>query len=184
MRHLAFALALALPLSACGGDDDAPADDALPSVSDGIEALPATTPEAPTVSGATIVDLVAEAPELTTLSRLLRESGVAESLAAEGPFTLFAPSDDAFQGADLDALAADPAALRAVLESHALAFRTFAADLDFEQTVEALSGAQVSIAPGDPPTLTSGGVRARLVRTDLDAANGIVHIIDAVLPAP
>ncbi|MEL6617142.1 MAG: fasciclin domain-containing protein, partial [Bacteroidota bacterium] len=182
MRHLSLAFATALLLSACGGDSSDTSDDAdaLPSVSEGIEALPPATPEAPAVSGATVVDVVAEAPELTTLARLLRESGVADALAAEGPFTLFAPSDTAFEGADLDALAADPEALQAVLQSHALAFRTFAADLDFEQTVEALSGAQLAIAPGDPPSVSSGGVLARLVRTDLDSANGIVHVIDAV----
>ena len=111
--------------------------------------------------------------------RLLRESGLAETLAAEGPYTLFAPSDDAF--ADVD-LGDDPGALRDVLLAHVLPFRTLAADMDFEQTVESMGGTEIAIVPGSPPAVASGGTRAALVRTDLDAANGVVHVIDAVLP--
>ena len=183
-RFSILLLALALPLAACGSDEP-DASGSIADAAESVEALPASggPGERPTVSGATVVDVVAEAPELTTLRRLLRESGMAETLVAEGPYTLFAPSDDAFAAAGLGSLTEDPEALRAVLSAHVLPFRMMSADLDFEQTVENVGGTQLSILPGSPPAVASGGVRASVVRADLDAANGVVHVIDAVLPA-
>ena len=184
MRRPALLLIALLPLAACGENDTA-SGDATGSIAEAageIEAMPpASAPEAATVGGATVVDVIGEAQDLTTLRRLLRESGLAETLASEGPYTLFAPSDAAL--ADLDTSTMSPEAIRALLLGHALSFRTLSADMDFEQTVETIGGTQLSITPGTPPSIASGGARASIVRPDLDAANGVVHVIDGVLPA-
>ena len=159
-----LALALLLPLAACGSDDapdDADAPGSIAEAAESIEALPASgAPEAQSVSGATVVSRVSEASDLNTLDRLLRESGVAETLAGEGPFTLFAPSDAAFQGMDIEALLADPGALRAVLTGHALPFRTLSDGMDFEQTVETMGGTNLDIVPGTPPSVAQRPARA------------------------
>ena len=176
MARFALILALAVAFSACGSEEP----EAPPSISDAAEALqplPSTPPAR--VSGATIVDLVAEAPDLTTLRRLLRESGVAEDLSAEGPFTLFAPSDDAFREAG--ELPTGPDAIRQLLLGHVFSFRATSADMDFEQTVASLGGSDITVRPGSPPSVSSGGTSASVSRSDLDAGNGVVHVIGGVL---
>ena len=191
MRPLA--LAAALLLSACGGDasgdtEGTPADEpgAAPSLSEAAGAMEAAPPAAPQASGgaatagATVVDVIGRTPALSTVARLVQTAGLAETLGAEGPYTLFAPSDDALAGADLPAT---PEAARALLLAHALPFRTLAADMDFEQTVETMGGTSVDVIPGAPPAVASGGTRARITAADLDAANGVVHVISAPLPS-
>jgi uncharacterized surface protein with fasciclin (FAS1) repeats len=128
-----------------------------------------------------VVEVIGRTPTLSTVASLIETAGLAETLTGEGPYTLFAPSDEALAGADLPS---SPEAARALLLAHALPFRTLAADLDFEQTVETIGGTSLDVVPGSPPAVASGGVRARVTTPDLDAGNGVVHIIDAVLPAP
>ncbi|MEM1056426.1 MAG: fasciclin domain-containing protein [Bacteroidota bacterium] len=187
MSRLLLVAALAVALSACGSEENADPPASIADTAEAIEAMPpagtdsaVSGPSAPpALSGATIVDRVAEAGDLTTLSRLLRESDVADDLAAEGPFTLFAPSNEAFAAAG--DLPADAEAVRSLLLGHALSFRMTAVDMDIEQSVQSVGGSSISVVPGSPPAVSSGGSRAMLVRTDLDAANGVVHIIDSVL---
>lgn len=185
MSRLLLFTALAVTLAACSSDDAA--DDvsnepaSIADAADAIEPMPPASgaPSAPSVSGATLVDRVAEAADLTTLRRLLRESGLADSLAAEGPFTLFAPTDEAFAAAgDLPTY---PAAVRQLLLGHVLPFRIQTDGMDFEQSVGTLGGSQIAIAPGAPPAVSSGGARAQIARADLDASNGVVHVITTVL---
>ncbi|OZC03193.1 fasciclin domain-containing protein [Rubricoccus marinus] len=184
MTRSALLLALLLPLAACGSDDTPEADGSIADAANAIEALPASDgTNASPAGGATVVDMVADARDLTTLRRLLRETGLVDELAAEGPYTLFAPSDDAFAAIDLDAASSDMEALKATLRSHVLPIRMLSGDLDFEQSIEAASGAVLDVVPGSPPAVASGGVRATVLRADLDATNGVVHVVDAVLSA-
>ncbi|HIG75690.1 MAG TPA: fasciclin domain-containing protein [Bacteroidetes bacterium] len=186
MTRLLLTGLLALTMTACGSEEpEEPAS--ISETAASIEPMPAAGADGgtladaprPSTSGATVVDRVAETGDLTTLRRLLRESGVVEDLAAEGPFTLFAPSDAAFAAAG--DLPSDPEAVRALLLAHALPFRVPSADLDIEQSVGSVGGPELNLAPGSPPTVSRGGTRATIVRADLDATNGVLHVIDSVL---
>ncbi len=179
MTRLLLLLAL-LPLAACGADDTPAPDGSIAEAANTIEALPASgAPEAS--GGATVVSQVAGASDLKTLAALLRETGLDTELSAEGPFTLFAPSDAAFEAIDLAAARADMDGLRSLLRAHVLPFRVLSPDMDFEQSVETSNGTMLDVLPGTPPAVASGGARAAVVRADLDAANGVVHIVDTVL---
>ena len=109
-------------------------------------------------------------------------AGLVDDLSAEGPFTVFAPSDDAFAlipEAVLEALLADPeGALANILLYHAASGAAFADDLTDGQMVETLQGQDVTV------TLMDGNVMindALVILADLEAENGVVHVIDAVL---
>jgi uncharacterized surface protein with fasciclin (FAS1) repeats len=140
----------------------------------------ATTP-APT----TIADTAARTPQLSTLSRLLGEAGLADTLRGAGPFTVFAPTDEAFKAlpaATLQQLAADKERLRAVLTYHVVPGRTLAADIK-TGNVKTVNGAEVQLSrAGTFATFDEAVVTA----ADVPVTNGVVHIIDKVIlpPAP
>ncbi len=97
---------------------------------------------------------------------------------------MFAPSNAAFEALGADALAAlraDPEALRARLAGHALSYRIFSGDVLDEQTVVSVGGQEMTLVPGDPLTVRAGGATARVATPDLDADNGVIQVIDAVL---
>jgi uncharacterized surface protein with fasciclin (FAS1) repeats len=138
----------------------------------------ASTP-APT----TIADTAARTPQLSTLSRLINEAGLADTLRGAGPFTVFAPSDEAFKAVTADTLAklaADKDMLRAVLTFHVVAGKVPAADLQ-NGNVKTVQGANVALAKaGSFVTVEDAVVQT----ADVMASNGVVHIIDRVLMPP
>lgn len=174
--RLALALAV-LTLAACGDPEPAAAPpDAPPS-------------DAPTLADdgrQSVADVVATSPRLRTLSRLLDASGLRATLAdTSTAYTLFAPSDDAFaalgDGA-VAALEADSAAARDLLLGHVLGTRMFTLDVFPDLSIETLGGAEIAFAEADGGlAVRSGGTTARVTDADLDADNGVVHIVDAVL---
>jgi uncharacterized surface protein with fasciclin (FAS1) repeats len=132
-------------------------------------------------SAQTVADLAVATPELSTLVTALGQAGLVEVLQGEGPFTVFAPTNGAFAAlpaAQLNALLADPAALVEVLTYHVVPGNLTAAALGFGRTVRTVQGGSLAIASGDAG-LTIGG--AVVLRADIPASNGIVHIIDRVL---
>ena len=138
----------------------------------------ATTP-APT----TIADTAARTPQLSTLNRLIVEAGLADTLRGSGPFTVFAPTDEAFKAvpaATLDALAKDKERLKAVLSYHVIAGQLMAADVK-NGAAKTVQGANVALSK-------SGGfvtIEDAVVTTpDVTASNGVVHLIDRVLMPP
>ena len=137
------------------------------------------------VADDSVLGVASAATDLTTFVALARTAGLDSVLADTArSLTVFAPSNAAFDalGADdLAALRADPAALRARLLGHVLAYRLFSGDADVEQTVDALGGTALTLVPGDALTVRSGATNARIATPDLDADNGVVHVIDAVL---
>ena len=175
-------LLVCLLLVACGTDEPEPAPGPAAQAAETVGALP---PAAPATGGVTVVDRAGERADLATFASALRASGLADSLAAEGPFTVFAPSDDAFDALPdgaLDALLADDEALRTALLAHVLPFRMPSVDLDLEQTVETLGGTDLTIVPTSTgATLRAGGASATVTAPDLDAPNGVLHVIDTVL---
>jgi transforming growth factor-beta-induced protein len=148
------------------------------SVATTAAAAPDRSAEAPSKN---IVETAVAAGQFKTLASLLDRAGLVNTLATGGPFTVFAPTDAAFAKlpkATLDALAADPAKLRAVLLYHVVAGAVPAKDVVKLRTARTLNGANVRIR------VAGGSVRvdaARVATADVMASNGIVHVIDRVL---
>jgi len=131
-----------------------------------------------------IVQTALAGGQFTTLASLLQKAGLVETLSSGGPFTVFAPTDEAFAKvpkATLDALAADPAKLKAVLLYHVVAGRVPAADVVKLTSAQTLNGASVKIKV-DAGTVYVDG--AKVVTPDVAASNGIIHVIDSVLLPP
>ncbi len=132
-----------------------------------------------------IVDTAVAAGQFSTLARALQAAGLVDTLKGPGPFTVFAPTDAAFAKvpeATLNALLADPARLRAVLTYHVAAGRVMAADVLQLQSAGSVQGEPIRIA------VTGGTVRlngsSTVTRTDITAANGVIHVLDTVLMPP
>ena len=102
----------------------------------------------------------------------------------DGPFTVFAPTDDAFAAVDpetLDGLLADPEALSQVLLYHVVEGAVPAADVVTLESATTIQGSDVAIVvEGDAVTLNG----ANVIQTDIETSNGIIHVIDAVLLPP
>jgi uncharacterized surface protein with fasciclin (FAS1) repeats len=126
-----------------------------------------------------IVDTAVAAGSFNTLATALGAAGLVDTLKGKGPFTVFAPTDEAFAKipkADLDALLKDKAKLTAVLTYHVVAGKVMAADVKAGK-VKTVQGSELTIA-------TAGGVKvdnANVVKTDIVADNGVIHVIDSVI---
>lgn len=128
-----------------------------------------------------IVDTAIEAGSFTTLVQAVQAAGLEDTLRSEGPFTVFAPTDDAFAAlpeGTLDSLLADQEALADVLTYHVVAGEYMAEDVVTMDSAETVQGSEVTI------TVTDDGVMvndANVVITDIETSNGVIHVIDAVL---
>ena len=129
----------------------------------------------------TIVGVAATRPQFGTLYMALKTSGLMEKLGEPGPFTLFAPTDEAFGALQegLDELLAHPEDLRAVLMNHIVSGSVSAGDLASTQSLEALSGMSLAIDTRDGTTVAG----CRVGESDLGASNGVIHAIDGVIGA-
>ncbi|MBJ3761698.1 fasciclin domain-containing protein [Maribius pontilimi] len=132
-----------------------------------------------------IVETAQGAEGFSTLVAAIEAAGLAETLSGEGPFTVFAPTDEAFAAlpeGTLDNLLMEENKdqLTAILTYHVLPGKTMAGDITGEMNVETVNGAEVSI-------MTDGGVTyggAAVVDTDIEASNGVIHVIDSVVLPP
>ena len=126
-----------------------------------------------------IVDTAVAAGSFKTLATALTVAGLVDTLKGAGPFTVFAPTDAAFEKipkADLDALLNDKAKLTAVLTYHVVAGKVMAADVK-AGNVKTVQGSEMTIT-------TMGGVMvdaAKVIATDIVADNGVIHVIDSVI---
>ena len=131
-----------------------------------------------------VAETIANTPELSTLSGLVASAGLTETLNGTGPFTVFAPSNEAFKAVPaktLDALAKDPAALKNVLTFHVVAAKAMAADVK-NGKVKSMNGAELDLAKaGEFVTIGEGAI---VTKADMMASNGVVHIIDTVMIPP
>ncbi len=137
-------------------------------------------------SSSTVVEIVVNSAIHNTLETAVIAAGLVETLNGEGPFTLFAPTDAAFEALEegvLDALLADPTGdLTTVLTHHVVGGLAFSTDLSNGQSIPTLQGENVVVNIGASVTITSGsGNVATVTVTDIIASNGVVHVIDAVL---
>jgi len=128
-----------------------------------------------------IVQTAVAAGQFKTLTKLLKEAGLARALQAKGPYTVFAPTDAAFAKvpkATLAALAKDKAKLRAVLLYHVAKGKLMAAKVVKLHSIKTLNGQSLKVRVSHG-TVTVGG--ARLIKTDIGASNGVIHVINKVL---
>lgn len=136
-------------------------------------------------SSGTIIDVAAGNEDFSTLVAALQAAGLAETLSSEGPFTLFAPTNDAFAAlpeGTLEGLLADPAGdLTDILLYHVVSGQMMAADLNEGMIARTASGVPVIIS-GSDGSLTINS--ANIVSTDIEAANGVIHVVDSVLLPP
>lgn len=131
----------------------------------------------------TIADTAAATPSLSTLNRLIADAGLTGTLRGQGPYTVFAPSDDAFKAvpkATLDALAKDKDQLRAVLTYHVVPGKIAAADVK-NGNVKTVEGNNVALSKAGAFVTVE---EAMVVQADVMASNGVVHVIDRVLIPP
>lgn len=128
-----------------------------------------------------IVDTAKDAGSFTTLITALEAAGLVDTLKGEGPFTVFAPTDEAFAAVpedQLNALLADTEQLTAVLTYHVVAGKVMAADVVELDSATTVQGSDVDITVSDDGVQVDG---ANVVTTDIEASNGVIHVIDAVI---
>ena len=131
----------------------------------------------------TVASLVAAGSQFSTLQDLLGDTLLNVTLAGDGPFTLFAPTNEAFQALGADAIVAlgrDTELLTTVLEHHVTAAAVTSADLR-NGVVEMLDESLITVEVADSVTLISGASIATVTEPDLIADNGVIHAIDRVL---
>jgi len=146
----------------------------------------ATITVVPTQQSNTVVDVIVNSDDHTLLEAAVIEAGLAEALSGDGPFTVFAPTDDAIValteelGITAEELLALPN-LGEILQYHVVAAAAFATDLSDGQSIATLLGEEVTV------TVNQNGVminNAMVTVADIAADNGVVHVIDAVLLPP
>jgi len=139
----------------------------------------AASPE-PATPQKDIVDTAVAAGSFKTLATALQAAELVDALKSPGPFTVFAPTDDAFAAlpeGTIEALLADKEKLQAVLKYHVVSGKVTAADVTGLKSAETLQGQSLSIK-------TCSGVQindAKVVTADVHASNGVIHVIDKVL---
>jgi uncharacterized surface protein with fasciclin (FAS1) repeats len=183
MRHTQIAVAAVgalavLTLAACGSSSTTAASSAPAAATSSAASSPAAS--SPAAAG-TIVDVAAANADFTTLVAAVKAAGLAETLSGPGPFTVFAPTNEAFAALPaglLDKLLKpeNKAVLAKILTYHVLASKVMAADVK-DGKVATVEGGTITID-------TMSGVKvndAKVVTTDIAASNGVIHVIDKVL---
>ncbi|MDB4694247.1 fasciclin domain-containing protein [Flavobacteriales bacterium] len=131
----------------------------------------------------TVVDIIVESEVHTLLELAVGAAGLVDALSGEGPFTVFAPTDDAVValtealGITADDLLALPN-LGEILQYHVVAGEAFSDDLEDGQMITTLLGQDVTVSIDDAGVMIN---EAMVIIADLEAENGVVHVIDAVL---
>jgi uncharacterized surface protein with fasciclin (FAS1) repeats len=131
-----------------------------------------------------IVDTAVAAGSFKTLAKLLTDAELIDVMKAPGPYTVFAPTDEAFAKVPkdvLDGLAKDKAKLQEVLKYHVLTSKWTTDDIKLVKQTGTVQGKAVSFGTSGA-TMTVNG--AKIVKPNVDCSNGMVHVIDAVLLPP
>ena len=175
----AGAAVLALALAACSSDDTSSSTTSA-ATSSAAEASPSAEASAPAAAG-TIVDVAAATPDFSTLVAAVEAAGLVETLSGPGPFTVFAPTNEAFAALpagllDKLLLPENKETLTKILTYHVLPAKVMEADVTAGD-VATVEGSTIAIT-------TEGGVKvndAAVTGTDVEASNGVIHVIDKVL---
>jgi uncharacterized surface protein with fasciclin (FAS1) repeats len=171
---------LAMVLAACGTQaTPAPEPTAMPEPT----AVPTEEP-----MPQTIVDIAVADGRFTTLVAAVQAAGLFDTLNSDGPFTVFAPTDEAFAAlpdGTIETLLADIPTLKDILLYHVVPGKVMAADvvgLDGQSAETALAGNFINIKVDGDKVILNDNVN--VIITDIEASNGVIHVIDAVLLPP
>ncbi len=138
-----------------------------------------------TASAADIVDTAVAAGSFKTLVAAIKAAGLVETLKSAGPFTVFAPTDEAFAklpAGTVEALLKDPEKLKGILTYHVVAGKVMAADVVKMKTAKTVQGGSVMIQAKGGKVMVD---KATVVKTDIVTDNGVIHVIDTVMmPKP
>ena len=149
-----------------------------------LSAGPALAASGDTSSKPTVAEIAASNGDFSTLVTAVTAAGLGETLNGSGPFTVFAPTNDAFAkipSDQLQAILADKELLTKILTYHVLPDRVLAKDLKKRQSVDTVEGNAVQIIKKKSGAFIDG---ARITQTDLKGRNGVVHVIDTVILPP
>lgn len=138
---------------------------------------------ASTPAPVTLTDTVARTPQLSTLTKLISDAGLTDTLRGPGPFTVFAPTDEAFKqvpAKTLAELAANKQMLAAVLTYHVVPGKVLSADVK-NGPVKTVNGAEVTLAKAGTFVTVEDAV---VGPADIVATNGVVHLVDRVMIPP
>ncbi len=158
---MALAVLLALPVTAVAQESQGYAPDA-------------------TAKG-DIIEVATEAGSFTTLAKAIEVAGLAETLKGEGPFTVFAPTDEAFAKlpeGTLDSLLNDKEKLAAILTYHVVPGKVSSEDVAQLSMAKTVNGQELKISAADGKVMVDG---ATVTQADIPASNGVIHVIDTVL---
>lgn len=177
-KLIAIAAVSALVLGACGSDDEATEDTAAEVTEDTMaeEAMP--------VEAGDIVAVASGNPDFSTLVAAVAAAGLVETLQSEGPFTVFAPTNAAFDALpegllEKLLLPENVGVLTSILTYHVVAGKVMSTDVTAGD-VPSVEGSTIAVT-------TDGGVKvngANVVAVDVAASNGVIHVIDAVIVPP
>jgi uncharacterized surface protein with fasciclin (FAS1) repeats len=135
-------------------------------------------------SGKNIVETAQAAGTFTTLIAAVKAAGLESTLAGSGPFTVFAPTDEAFAklpAGTVEALLKEPEKLASILKYHVIAGKVTAADVVKLDEAKTVNGASVEIHTMNGKVMVNG---ANVVKADVLASNGVIHVIDKVILPP
>ncbi len=172
MKKIALVLTF-LSLVACGGETPAP-----------VTPAGGPTDTAGTMEKKDIVDTAVAAGNFKTLAKALTEAGLIDTLKGPGPFTVFAPTDEAFAKlppGTVEGLLKDKEKLKAVLTYHVVSGKVMAADVSKMSSAKTVQGADVAVkVSGGNVTIND----AKVIKADIEAKNGVIHVVDTVLLPP
>ena len=181
MRHTKIAVAAAAvlaitTLAACGSSSSSST-----AASSAPAAASSTPAESTPAAAGTIVDVAAANPDFTTLVAAVKAAGLAETLSGPGPFTVFAPTNEAFAKlpaglVDKLLLPANKDVLATILTYHVVASKVMAADVK-PGKVATVQGGEVTLDTMNGVTVND----AKVTAADVAASNGVIHVIDTVL---
>ena len=169
--------AVAVVVAACSSTATTTAPSAAPTTA------PSAAPSA--AAAGDIVQVATAAGSFKTLLQAATAAGLVDTLKGTGPFTVFAPTDAAFAAlpaGTLDALLKDPAKLKDVLLYHVVAGKVTADQVVKLTSATTVEGKPVKVTVKDSTVYLNDTVK--VVTTDIPAANGVIHVIDAVLLPP
>jgi uncharacterized surface protein with fasciclin (FAS1) repeats len=174
----------ALVLAACGSDDASTDTTTAPTEAPVTTTAPSDSTPAPTEEPGDIVAVASGNPDFSTLVAAVAAAGLVETLQGPGPFTVFAPTNDAFAAlpaglVDKLLLPENKDTLTSILTYHVVSGKVLAADVT--------AGPVPSVQGEDITITTDGGVKvndSNVIATDVMASNGVIHVIDAVMLPP
>jgi uncharacterized surface protein with fasciclin (FAS1) repeats len=170
---IASVLALAVGVAACGGSDEE---------TSGGAAVTDENVDAPAAAEENIVALAQETPDLSTLADAVSAAGLVETLEEPGPYTVFAPTNEAFEalGGTLDTLLEpeNEAELAEILTYHVVPGELTSSELSDGQELKTVQGGTLEVQIADGEVTVNG---AKVATPDVEASNGVVHVIDEVL---